>query len=139
MLLQPSRHASPTTQRWNDAIRIGDRLNAGRLPVGTCGDETAFTTRVPDLDYRVQDGLLQVQLYGPLDLRCHAHLLSLADAVDASIQACVLDLSGVDYVFDSGLVAIVLLREALAERGVTSLTIKGFDLAPRTMISRMDS
>ncbi len=91
-----------------------------------------------DLDYSINQGTLQIAVMGPLDLRCVFRLLGIGQAVDDSISTCLIDLTGVSKVFDSGIAALVLLARELTKRGVEKIRIRGLavpnaSLAPYLM------
>ncbi len=78
-----------------------------------------------DLSYVIQDGVLRIDVSGPLDLRCVFRLLRIGQAVDDSITECVLDLTDVERVFDSGVAALLLFSKELTVRGVKTIRIDG--------------
>jgi anti-anti-sigma regulatory factor len=80
------------------------------------------------LDYTLEDGLLQIRISGPLDLRCAFVLQGLVQAIDDSVHGCVIDLSGVDRVFDSGIAILLLAVGALQREGIKDIRIQGIDL-----------
>jgi ABC-type transporter Mla MlaB component len=80
------------------------------------------------LDYTLEEGLLQIRISGPLDLRCAFVLQGLVQAIDDSVHGCILDLSGVDRVFDSGIAILLLAVGALQREGIEDIRIQGIDL-----------
>ncbi|CRI63482.1 hypothetical protein THIOKS11330005 [Thiocapsa sp. KS1] len=79
------------------------------------------------LEYDIDDGLLQIRIDGPLDLRCAFALLRIGQTVDESIGACTLDLTGVDRIFDSGIAALALVLRELKRNGVGRIRIHGLE------------
>jgi ABC-type transporter Mla MlaB component len=57
----------------------------------------------------------------------------MGQAVDESIDACTLDLTGVDRIFDSGIAALVLVARALKDKGVEQIRIFGLDIDSATL------
>jgi ABC-type transporter Mla MlaB component len=92
------------------------------------------TARAADLDYDIQEGVLHIRIRGPLDLRCIFQLIAIGKSADEGITSCVLDLTGVNKVFDSGVAALILLARELTERGVGRIHVQGPDLN-RTALS----
>ncbi|MGB7550437.1 MAG: hypothetical protein WBM15_02610, partial [Chromatiaceae bacterium] len=70
----------------------------------------------------------------PLDLRCIFQLIAIGKTADESITSCVLDLRGVNKIFDSGVAALILLARELTERGVGHIHIQEPDIN-RTALS----
>lgn len=75
------------------------------------------------IEYGVRNGVLSIELSGPLDLRCAFRLLAIAGALDDAVIACRLSLLGVTQVYDSGLAVLLLLIKVLAEKGVSWVRI----------------
>lgn len=80
--------------------------------------------RVATLDYSISDGTLSIRIIGPLDLRCAFPLLRIGQAIDGSISTCVLDLTQVDRLLDSGIAALMLVSEQLARDGVKTIQVR---------------
>jgi ABC-type transporter Mla MlaB component len=80
--------------------------------------------RVATLDYSISDGTLSIRISGPLDLRCAFPLLRIGQAIDGSISTCVLDLTQVDRLLDSGIAALMLVSEQLARDGVKTIRVR---------------
>lgn len=108
----------PTPGGTRDAIA----LRAAAYP--GCNDPETHPDAA-DLSYVIQDGVLRIDVSGPMDLRCVFRLLRIGQAVDDSISECVLDLTNVDRVFDSGVAALILLSKELMIRGVKTIRIDG--------------
>ncbi|NCA70238.1 MAG: hypothetical protein EOM91_09030 [Sphingobacteriia bacterium] len=87
-----------------------------------------------DLDYRIEEGTLRIHVFGPLDLRCVFRLLGIGRAVDDSIRECLIDLSGVSRVFDSGVAALVLFAHELTKSGVAKIRIRGYELRSASLL-----
>ncbi len=79
------------------------------------------------LDYSIDAGHLRIEIKGALDLRCAFALLRIVKTVDDSIRSCVLDVSAVERVFDSGIAALILAANALTDSGVGKVEILGID------------
>ena len=79
------------------------------------------------LEYDIDDGLLQIRIDGPLDLRCAFALLRIGQTVDESIDACTFDLTGADRIFDSGIAALALVLRELKRNGVGRIRILGLE------------
>lgn len=79
------------------------------------------------LDYSIDAGHLHIDVKGVLDLRCAFALLLIVKTVDDSIHSCVLDVSAVEEVFDSGVAALILATNALKDSGVGQVEIHGID------------
>lgn len=92
------------------------------------------TALAADLDYDIQGGVLYIRIRGPLDLRCIFQLIAIGKTADESITSCVLDLRGVNKIFDSGVAALILLARELTERGVGHIHIQEPDIN-RTALS----
>lgn len=86
---------------------------------------SSLVSDTTELDYSVDAGRLRIDVSGPLDLRCWFRLLGIGQAVDDSISECLIDLSHVDRVFDSGIAALVVLARELTKRGVARIRIHG--------------
>jgi ABC-type transporter Mla MlaB component len=132
-----AKHAAfPASRGFPLAMTVGaqDRIarRAAVARAGEAGDQCDFS-RSAEIDYRVNDGTLHIQVEGPLDLRCLFRLICIGQAVDDSISECVLDLTGVDQVFDSGLAALLVLSRELTRRGVERIRIQGIKLESPTL------
>lgn len=79
----------------------------------------------PVIDHDRRNGLLTIEITGPLDLRSAFRLLEIADTVDDTVVACRLGLDGVTRVFDSGVAAVMALINALTKKGVSWICIDG--------------
>ncbi|NCC28337.1 MAG: hypothetical protein EOM22_09385 [Gammaproteobacteria bacterium] len=118
----------------DQAIRIRGRYDVARQGPDRTGKRTqGFATSAADLDYEIDDGHLHIRIDGSLDLRCAFALLLIGQAVDESIDACTLDLTSVDRIFDSGIAALVLVAKALKDKGVAQIRIRGLDLESATL------
>lgn len=127
--------ASSALQSTGDrAIRVRGLQDLGRRDADRTSNRTpGIATPAADLDYEIDDGLLRIRIDGSLDLRCAFALLLIGQAVDESIDACTLDLTGVDRIFDSGIATLVLLTRALKDKGVEQIRIHGLDLDSTTL------
>jgi ABC-type transporter Mla MlaB component len=132
-----AKHAAfPASRGLQLAMTIGAQDKIARRAAmargGEAGDQGGFS-RSAEVDYRLKDGTLHIQIEGPLDLRCLFRLICIGQAVDDSIFECVLDLTGVDQVFDSGLAALLVLSKELTRRGVERIRIQGIELESPTL------
>lgn len=127
--------ASSTLQSKGDqAIRIHGLQDLRRRDADRTSNRTpGIANPAADLNYEIDDGHLRIRIEGSLDLRCAFALLLIGQAVDASIDACTLDLTGVDRIFDSGIAALVLVTRALKDKGVERIRIDGLDLESATL------
>lgn len=126
--------SSALQSKGDQAIRIRGLHDLGRRGADRTGNRVpGIATPAADLDYEVDDGLLRIRIDGPLDLRCAFSLLLIGQTVDDSIDACTLDLTGVDRIFDSGIAALVLVARALKAKGVEQIRIYGLDLDSATL------
>jgi ABC-type transporter Mla MlaB component len=118
--LRSSRHVVSGIQGRPETSRRGAvRWSAGSRQTPSPG---------ASLDYTVDEGTLRISIEGSLDLRCAFALLLMVQAVDDSISSCVLDVSAVEQVFDSGIAALVSTAQALTDKGVDKIRIQGLDL-----------
>ncbi len=118
--------------------RRGDRRQAVTVGLGHSRDEwrsgpwrgSAWesTALAADLDYDIQEEVLNIRIRGPLDLRCIFQLIAIGKAADEGIRRCVLDLTGVNKIFDSGVAGLILFARVLTKRGIGRLHIQGPDL-----------
>jgi ABC-type transporter Mla MlaB component len=92
------------------------------------GDAWEDTHACASLDYSLEDGLLRIRVMGPLDLRCAFALQGLLQAIDDSVRGCILDLSGVEQVFDSGIAVLILAVGTLQREGISDIRIQGIEL-----------
>jgi ABC-type transporter Mla MlaB component len=121
--------ASGTRDRSIRVLGLHDAEGAAAQP-----DRRVQGTNPPaNLDYEIDEGILRIRIDGPLDLRCAFALLLIGRTVDDSIDACTLDLTGVDQVFDSGIAALVLVARELTRKGVGEIRIHGLDIDSPTL------
>ncbi|HSO84490.1 STAS domain-containing protein [Thiocapsa sp.] len=126
--------SSASPSKADQAIRILGFHDVGRQGADRTGHHTpGIAAPAADLDYEIDDGVLRIRIDGPLDLRCAFALLLIGQAVDESIDACTLDLTGVDRIFDSGIAALVLVARELKQKGVEQIRIHGLDLHSATL------
>jgi ABC-type transporter Mla MlaB component len=137
MIERDAKHAAiPASRRLQLAMTVGARDKIARraaLARGQDAGDGCGISRSAEVDYRVNDGTLHIQVEGPLDLRCLFRLICIGQAVDDSISECVLDLTGVDQIFDSGLAALLVLSKELTQRGVERIRIQGIELESPTL------
>ena len=126
--------SSALQSKGDQATRIRGLQDLGRRDADrTSTLTTGIATPAADLDYEIHDGHLRIRIDGSLDLRCAFALLLMGQAVDESIDACTLDLTGVDRIFDSGIAALVLVARALKDKGVEQIRIYGLDIDSATL------
>jgi ABC-type transporter Mla MlaB component len=124
--------ASPSNR--DRTIRVRGRRNTDtQWADGPTSLRRGIASPPADLEYEVEEGILRIRIDGPLDLRCAFALLLIGQTVDDSIDACTLDLTGVDQVFDSGIAALVLVAKELTRKGVGRIRIQGLDLESPTL------
>lgn len=126
--------SSALLSKGDQATRILGLHNVERQGADrTSNRNPRIATPAADLDYEIEDGHLQIRIDGSLDLRCAFALLLIGQTVDGSINACTLDLTGVDRIFDSGIAVLVLVTRELKEKGVEQIRIHGLDLDSATL------
>ena len=76
---------------------------------------------------------MRISITGPLDLRCAFRLLAIAHAVDDSINQSVLDLTGVNQIFDFGVATLILLTQDFTKRGIVGIRTQGLDFDSATL------
>lgn len=124
----PSLQRAPRG-KWRQAATVGPGYGRYEWRLGPWRDPAWESTALAaDLDYDIQDGVLYIRIRGPLDLRCTFQLIAIGKTAGEGIRHCVLDLTGVNKIFDSGVAALILLARELTERGVGRLHIQGPDL-----------
>lgn len=118
--------ASPSTR--DRAIRAFGLRALGHRTTDGDSHGLGIASAAAALEYDIDDGLLQIRIDGPLDLRCAFALLRIGQTADESIGACTFDLTGVDRIFDSGIAALALVARELKHKGVGRVQIQGIDL-----------
>ncbi|WP_296810741.1 hypothetical protein [Thiocapsa sp.] len=132
--VRTARRFSALQSKGDQAIKIRGLQDVGRQGADRAGNRTpGIATPAADLDYEIDDGHLHIRIDGSLDLRCAFTLLLIGQTVDESIDACTLDLTGVDRIFDSGIAALVLVTRELKGKGVEQIRIYGLDLDSATL------
>lgn len=115
------------------SIRVLGLNDEGRATAHPYSRGHATTNPPANLEYDIDEGILRIRIDGPLDLRCAFALLLIGRTVDDSIEACTLDLTGVDQVFDSGIAALILVARELRRKGVGQIRMHGLDLESPTL------
>ncbi len=127
MALPPLANRSPAS--WRQAMTFGDCLTGASHDLASWrGHQWEPSNLAADIDYDILDHCLCISISGPLDLRCAFRLLAIAQAVDDSITQCVLDLTGVTQIFDSGVAALILLTQELTKRGIGGIRTQGLHI-----------
>jgi ABC-type transporter Mla MlaB component len=124
---------SPASGKRDRSIRVLGLDDDGRAKAHPGSRGHATTNPPANLEYDIDEGILHIRIDGPLDLRCAFALLLIGRTVDDSIEACTLDLTGVDQVFDSGIAALVLVARELKNKGVEEIRMHGLDLESPTL------
>ncbi|NBC48754.1 MAG: hypothetical protein GVY22_12325 [Gammaproteobacteria bacterium] len=92
------------------------------------GDTLSSAPPPAAIHHHVRQGVLYIEVFGPLDLRCTFRMLAIARSADEHVAACRLGLLGVTSVFDSGIAALMLLVKVLAGRSVSWIWVSGLGL-----------
>ncbi len=119
-----SRDTSEKSEAAEPGFELDWRRLQGRSAMLARAQDRDDANRVATLDYSISDGTLSIRIIGPLDLRCAFPLLRIGQAIDGSISTCVLDLTQVDRLLDSGIAALMLVSEQLARDGVQRIQVR---------------
>jgi ABC-type transporter Mla MlaB component len=106
------------------SIELDWRRLQGRSAMLARAQDHDDANRVATLDYSISEGTLSIRIAGPLDLRCAFPLLRVGQAIDGSISTCILDVTKVDRLLDSGIAALMLVSEQLARDGVQTIRVR---------------
>jgi ABC-type transporter Mla MlaB component len=119
---------SRDTSKKGEVIEPGFELDwrrlQGRSAMLARAQDRDDANRMATLDYSISDGTLSIRIAGPLDLRCAFPLLRVGQAIDGSITTCILDVTEVDRLLDSGIAALMLVSEQLARDGVQTIRLR---------------
>lgn len=83
------------------------------------------------VSYAPHEALLSLRFEGNLDVSAAMPVCDLCRRVPRDLERCVLDLSGVERVFDSGIALLQMLYRRVAGRGATVSVVGNSVLARR--------
>jgi ABC-type transporter Mla MlaB component len=119
-----SRDTSKKGEVTEPGFELDWRKLQGRSAMLARAQDRDDANRMATLDYSISEGTLSIRIAGPLDLRCAFPLLRVGQAVDGSISTCILDVTEVDRLLDSGIAALMLVSEQLARDGVQTIRVR---------------